>query len=220
MKPIKIIIISVILLCCSAEAFSQDNKRLLQETYKTRMELKRAPQNVDLSQGTIAQVIELDGDSILYFPLPTYYCYPKLKFKNKKQEKFYWRTVRDVKRVLPLSKYVKETIDHTNNVLMALPNEASRDNYMKNFEKKIYRENEERFKQLTLNQGKLLIRLIERETTYTSYDLIKAYRGSFRAGFWQAFAKVFGADLKSSFGSKEEDEIISRVITLVEAGQL
>jgi hypothetical protein len=111
-------------------------------------------------------------------------------------------------------------IEKTNTILMGLPDKAARDEYMKKFEKRIYAENEAQFKELTLNQGKLLIRLIDRETNYTSYDLIKAYRGSFTAGFWQVFAVVLGADLKSKYGDKDEDAIIERVITLVEAGQL
>ena len=91
---------------------------------------------------------------------------------------------------------------------------------MKNFEKRIYKENETKFKDLTLNQGKLIIRLLDRETNNTSYELIKAYRGSFSAGFWQVFALVLGADLKTKYGTKEEDAVIERVIVLVEAGQL
>jgi len=128
--------------------------------------------------------------------------------------------VRDVKRVLPLSKYIRGVIEKTNKTLTAMPNKESRDNYMHKFEKRIYKENEAEFKKLTLNQGKLLIRLVDRECNSTSYELIKAYRGSFRAGFWQFFAKIFGADLKSNFGTKEEDKIIERIITLVEAGQI
>jgi hypothetical protein len=128
--------------------------------------------------------------------------------------------VRDVKRVLPLSRYVKSVIEKTNSTLMALPDKKSRDNYMRKFEKRIYKENEEKFKELTLNQGKLLIRLIDRECNSTSYDLIKAYRGSFTAGFWQFFAKILGADLKSSYGTREEDKVIERIINLVEAGQI
>ena len=175
----------------------------------------------EFSQGMITPVVVVNGDSMFYYELPTYYCFPRIKFKSKKQESFYWRTVRDVKKILPLVRYVRETIEHTNEILMAMPNKASRDNYMSNFEKKIYKQNEAEFKKLTLSQGKLLIKLIERETNYSSYELIKAYRGSFRAGFWQVFAKFFGADLKTSFGdNKEEDAIIERVIILVEAGQL
>jgi len=170
--------------------------------------------------GFLVRMIVIDGDTMIYEELPILYCYAPLKFKNKKEEEFYWRTLRDVKRVLPLSKYIRGVMEQTNKTLMELPNKASRDNYMKKFEKRIYKENEKEFSKLTLNQGKLLIRLVDRECNTTSYQLIKAYRGSFRAGFWQLFAKMFGASLKTDFGTTEEDKLIERIITLVEAGQL
>ena len=170
--------------------------------------------------GFLCLMVVVGNDTMPAFDLPTLYCYAPMKFKDKKQEEFYRRTVRDVKRVLPLSKYIKSVVEKTNSTLMELPNKASRDNYMKKFEKKIYQENEAEFKKLTLNQGKLLIRLVDRECNSTSYQLIKAYRGSFRAGFWQIFAKMFGASLKTDFGTTEEDKIIERIITLVEAGQI
>ncbi|MDR3327381.1 MAG: DUF4294 domain-containing protein [Prevotellaceae bacterium] len=178
-------------------------------------------QPVNHTEGAVlCSAVIIDGDTFPYITLPMLYCYPPLKFKNKKQEDFYWRTVRDVKKVLPLSKYIRGVIEKTNSALMSLPDKTSRNTYMKRFEKRIYTENEKEFKELTLNQGKLLIRLVDRETNTTSYELIKEYRGSFRAGFWQVFAKLFGADLKSKYGNKEEDQTIERIITLVEAGQL
>lgn len=169
---------------------------------------------------SVVQAIIIGNDTVPYFVLPTYYCYPPLKFKNKKEEQFYWRTVRDVKVVLPYVRHIRKVMDKTNEALMSMPDKASRDAYMKNFEKRIYKENETKFKDLTLNQGKLIIRLLDRETNNTSYELIKAYRGSFSAGFWQVFAVVLGADLKTKYGTKEEDAVIERVIVLVEAGQL
>ncbi len=179
-------------------------------------------QTTESTSGNImmSHAVILEGDTIPYFVLPIYYCYPPLKFKNKKEENFYWRTVRDVKKVLPYLKHIRKVIEHTNQTLMSLPDKASRDAYMKNFEKRIYKENEKSFKELTLNQGKLIIRLLDRETNSTSYELIRAYRGSFSAGLWQMFAVVLGADLKSKFGTKDEDAVIERVINLVEAGQL
>jgi hypothetical protein len=169
---------------------------------------------------SVVQAIIIGNDTVPYFVLPTYYCYPPLKFKNKKEEQFYWRTVRDVKVVLPYVRHIRMVMEKTNEALMSMPDKASRDAYMKNFEKRIYKENETKFKDLTLNQGKLIIRLLDRETNNTSYELIKAYRGSFSAGFWQVFALVLGADLKTKYGTKEEDAVIERVIVLVEAGQL
>ena len=103
---------------------------------------------------------------------------------------------------------------------MKLPKKKARDKYMKGFEKELYNREEAKFKQLTYNQGKLLIRIIDREFDMTSYELIKAYRGSFRAGFYQMFAGLFGASLKSEYGSNKNDEIIERIIILVQNGQL
>lgn len=167
----------------------------------------------------VKAIIE-NGDTIALYELPTVWVYPPMKFKNKRAEKFYWRTVRDVKKTLPLSKYIKEVIIATNDTLMKLPTKRERDKYMQGFEKRIYKQEYGRMSKLTLRQGMLLIRLVDRECDATGYDLIKAYRGSFTAGFYQMFAKMFGASLKTEYGSHEDDATIERIINLVESGQL
>jgi hypothetical protein len=167
----------------------------------------------------VKAIIE-NGDTIAVFDLPTVWVYPPMKFKNKQQERYYWRTVRDVKKTLPLSKYVIEVIVATNDTLMKLPTKRERDKYMRGFEKRIYAQEYDRMSKLTLRQGMLLMRLIDRECDTSSYDLIKAYRGAFTAGFYQMFAKMFGANLKSEFGSHEDDATIERIINLIESGQL
>ena len=167
----------------------------------------------------VKAIIE-NGDTIALYELPTVWVYPPMKFKNKRAEKFYWRTVRDVKKTLPLSKYRKEVIIATNDTLMKLPTKRERDKYMQGFEKRIYKQEYGRMSKLTLRQGMLLIRLVDRECDATGYDLIKAYRGSFTAGFYQMFAKMFGASLKTEYGSHEDDATIERIINLVESGQL
>ncbi len=165
--------------------------------------------------------IEVSGsDTIYIFTLPNVYIYPPLRFKNKQQEKYYWKLVRDVKKTLPYSKLITKTIQETNDTLMRITNKRERDRYMRKFEKEIYKKNESSFKNMTFNQGKLLIRLIDRECDATSYELIRAYRGSFTAGFYQLFAKIFGADLKAEYGSGKNDALIERIILQVESGQL
>ena len=163
----------------------------------------------------VKAIIE-NGDTIAIYELPTVWVYPPMKFKNKREEKFYWRTVRDVKKTLPLSKYIKEVIIATNDTLMMLPTKRERDKYMRGFEKRIYKQEYGRMSKLTLRQGMLLIRLVDRECDATGYELIKAYRGSFTAGFYQ----MFGASLKTEYGSHKDDATIERIINLVESGQL
>lgn len=167
----------------------------------------------------VKAIIE-NGDTIAIYELPIVWVYPPMKFKNKREEKFYWRTVRDVKKTLPLSKYIKEVIIATNDTLMKLPSKHERDKYMRGFEKRIYKQEYGRMSKLTLRQGMLLIRLVDRECDATGYELIKAYRGSFTAGFYQMFAKMFGASLKTEYGSHKDDATIERIINLVESGQL
>ena len=169
---------------------------------------------------TTNRAVVINGDTMPHYVLNTVYCYPQMKFKNKKQEKYYWRLVYDVKKTLPLSYYIKDLIRETNDTLMKLPNKRARDKYMKGFEKRIYQANYDRMSKMTLRQGTLLMRLVDRECDASSYELIKAYRGSFRAGFYQMFAKMCGANLKQKFGDNKDDEMIERIITLVEAGQL
>lgn len=169
---------------------------------------------------TRVNAVVINGDTMPNYVLKPVYCYPKLKFKNKKQEKYYWRLVYDVKKTLPLSYYIRDLIKETNDTLMKLPNKRARDKYMKGFEKRIYKANYDRMSKMTLRQGMLLMRLVDRECDASSYDLIKAYRGSFRAGFYQLFAKMCGANLKQKFGENKDDVLIERIITLVEAGQL
>lgn len=165
--------------------------------------------------------IEVQGsDTIFLFQLHSVYIFPPMKFKNKQQEKYYWKLVRDVKKTLPYSKLITKVIKETNDTLIHMRSERERDRYMKKFEKEIYKKYESSFKKMTFSQGKLLIRLIDRECDATSYELIKVYRGSFTAGFYQLFAKLFGADLKSEYGSGKNDELIERIILQVESGQL
>ena len=165
--------------------------------------------------------IEVQGsDTIFLFQLHSVYIFPPMKFKNKQQEKYYWKLVRDVKKTLPYSKLITKVIKETNDTLIHMRSDRDRDRYMKKFEKEIYKKYESSFKKITFSQGKLLIRLIDRECDATSYELIKVYRGSFTAGFYQLFAKLFGADLKSEYGSGKNDELIERIILQVESGQL
>ena len=190
----------------------------------THMELSAQTTILKTSDGKVVGYrvpVEVQGtDTIFLFHLPNVYVFPAIKFKNKQQEKYYWKLVRDVKKTLPYSKLITKVIKETNDTLMHMHSDRERDRYMKKFEKEIYKKYESSFKHMTFSQGKLLIRLIDRECDATSYDLIRAYRGSFTAGFYQLFAKLFGADLKSEYGSGKNDKLIERIILQVESGQL
>lgn len=165
-------------------------------------------------------IVNENNDTLFLANLHPLYVFPPLKFKNKRQEKFYWKTVRDVKKTLPYARIVGRTLNEANDDLEKLPDDDARKKYLKNLERQVKKKYEPDLRKMTFSQGKMLIKLINRETSYTSYDLIKMYRGSFAAGFWQGIARLFRTDLKMQYDAKDKEKIIERVILLVESGQL
>ncbi len=162
------------------------------------------------------------GDSVRMTVLREVVVYPPLKFKNKKQEEFYWRTVRDVRKTLPYAKLAFSTLCETYEYIQTIPDKKTREKHLKQLEKDIFEQYKPVVKTMTKNQGKVLLKLINRETDQSSYNIVKAFLGSFRAGFWQTFGRFFGMNMKAGFHPEknEEDAIIDRIATLIEQGTL
>lgn len=162
----------------------------------------------------------VDNDSIQYVELNTLYVYPKLTFKNERQRQAYNRLVANIKKVLPIAKEVNSIIVETYEYLQTLPDKKSKDEHMKRVEKGIRKEYTPRMKKLTYSQGKLLIKLVYRECNSSSYQLIQAFLGPIRAGFYQAFASLFGASLTKKYDPEGVDRYTERIVRQVEAGQI
>lgn len=161
-----------------------------------------------------------DGDTLFLAYLHDVYVYPKMKFKNKRQERFYWRTVRDVKKTLPYAKLISKEMAQADIELAKIPDKKERKKYWKKKEKELFKKYEKDFRNMTASQGQMLMKLMDRESDRTSYELIKQYRGKASANFWQFVAKLFKNDLKEEYDGSDKDRIVERVINLVEAGQL
>ena len=163
----------------------------------------------------------VDGqDTVAIINLPTIYVFPELLFKNEKEKQQYTKLVMDVKRTLPYAKIIYETLIETYEYIETLPNDKTRNAHLKRMEKELYNQYKPELKKLTLTQGKLLIKLVDRECNQSSYNLVSAYLGSFRASFWNIFAGLFGASLKSKYDPKGQDAQTERVVLLVERGQI
>lgn len=180
---------------------------------------------VDMDNPTFVPTVKVGkvldhGDSIQYMEMNNVYVYPQLTFQNESQAAAYMRLVRNVKLVLPIAKEANSIIQETYEYLETLPNKKAKDEHMKLVEKEIFREYKPRMKKLTYSQGKLLIKLVYRECNSSSYDIIKAFLGPIRAGFYQAFSALFGASLRKDYDPNGTDRLTERVVLLVEAGQL
>ncbi len=180
---------------------------------------------VDMDSPTFVPMVHIGkikhgADSIQYVRTSNVYVFPPLTFKDKKQQMAYNRLVYNIKKVLPIAKECNQIILETGAYLETIPDKKERAAHMKKVEKEIWNTYKPRMKKLSFSQGKLLIKLIDRECNSTSYDLVKAFLGPVRAGFYQAFAWAFGSSLKKQYDPQGADRLVERIVLQVEAGQL
>lgn len=163
-----------------------------------------------------------EGDTVLVLVFNDVTVFPPMKFKNKKEQEFFWRTVRDVKKALPYAKLICETLLETYKYIETFPTQAEREKYLKEMESSVFNQYKPALKKFSRNQARMLVKLIQRETDQSGYDILKAFLGSFRATFWQGFGKLFGVSLKGSYNPEKDskDAIIERVCVAVEQGEL
>ncbi len=173
------------------------------------------------SSGNRILEYKIDGKDTVYLStIQEIYIFPERKFKSKRDYRRYQRLIYNVKKVYPYAILAREKLKQVNAHMLTLKTDKQKKEYIKQVEKEIRDEFEGDLKNLTLTQGRILIKLIDRETGETSYDLVKELRGAFPALFWQTLARVFGSNLKSQFDAAGEDQLINEIIVLIENGQL
>jgi hypothetical protein len=147
--------------------------------------------------------------------LPTVYCFSKPIDMSKHK-----KLVRDFRRVYPLAQVARRTMAGFEEELLALPTRQEQREFSKRTEKALVEQYTPTLKRMTVSQGKILVRLIDRETDQTSYEIVREFRGGFTAGFWQGIARIFGHNLKDEYDPEERDRLIEQCIILYEAGLL
>ena len=160
------------------------------------------------------------GDSIPAIIFPTFYKYPPMTFKNDKERDRYNRLVANVKRLLPLAKLAKYTVIETYDYLQTLPTKKEKAEHIKLVEDGLKKQYAPTLKRLSRSQGRLLVKLIDRECGQTGYNIAQAFIGSFKANIDQAMAFCFGNSLTKRYDPEGDDRYTERVVRLVESGQL
>lgn len=215
MKNIFIITLLLILACIYIPAHAEE------EDYDDIfIPIVENPQlKINLYEGYYWACIE--GDTVMVYQMKPFIVYPPLKkFKNKKSEKFYWKTVRDVKKTLPYAKLIYDILVETYRYMETLPDDDARQRHLERMEKELFEQYKPVLKKFTYSQGKMLIKLVNRECNQSSYQLIRAFLGSFRAGFWQTFGSIFGVTLKTEWDPQGEGAELERICVMVEQGLL
>ncbi|MDO4460916.1 MAG: DUF4294 domain-containing protein [Bacteroidia bacterium] len=160
----------------------------------------------------------IDGDTIPCVVLDEVRAFARHKFKNRRAQIRYTRLVRNVKKVLPYARMCAAEISIINEGLAELSTEKEKKAYLKKKEKELFEKFEQPLRHLTITQGRILIKLIDRETGSTSFELIRTLKGKFSAFVWQGVARIFGSNLKSEYDSEIKDAEIENIILLIDEG--
>ena len=192
----KVLYIVFPLLLCPFIAFSQDT-------------VKTAPS---------ARIME--GDTIATVDVRPVVIFPPQVFKNKRASARYSKLVYNVKKVYPYAKAAGKQLNIYKEILDTIPTEKARKQFIKQAEKDLEARFGDEIKDLTFSQGKILIKLIYRETGNSTFDIVKQLRGGFTAFIMQTMARIFGYDLKTSYDPAGSDQAIEQIVLMIEAGAI
>jgi len=157
------------------------------------------------------------SDTLPVIHIPGVNIYDANKFSYLKSRK-YRRIIYNVKKAYPYAIIANHRLKSLDDQLVLIDSKKEQRVYMRNAEKEIMKEFEDKLKKLTISQGIILVKLIDREIGITSYEVVKDIRGGFTAFFWQRIAKLFGNDLKLQYDPKGEDKVIEDVILAIDQG--
>jgi hypothetical protein len=161
----------------------------------------------------------VNGDTLPYVNLAPVICSSTRVFKSKKEQQRWERTRYNVKKVYPYAILAAAKLKEYDRILATIPTQRERDSYMKEAEDHLTDEFGDELKKLTVTQGRVLIKLIDRETGKTTYDVVKNMRGNFSAFMWQGIALMFNSNLKTDYDAEGDDKSIELAIRLIEDGQ-
>ena len=166
----------------------------------------------------IYPAVILEGDTVACMWLTDFIKYSPLTFRSTKDQMDYYKLIRDVKKTLPYAKEIAEIITETYEYMETLPDDNARQKHLNKMEKYLMDTYTPKMKKLTRSQGQLLMKLVDRETNSSSYHIIDAFMGSFKAWTYNVFAGLFGNGLKTRYNPYGEDRVTERVCVLVEQG--
>jgi hypothetical protein len=194
MRKATLIFISVIL--CRFFAFSQDTTK------------------------TVAPVQIVEGDTITLIDVKPVVIFPPVVFQSRRESVRYDKLVYNVKKVYPYAKLAGQRLAVYNAIMDTIPTESARKLFIKKAEKELQNQFGDEIKDLTFSQGKILIKLVYRETGNSTFDLVKQLRGGFTAFIWQTMARIFGYDLKTDYDPAGSDQAIEQIVLMIEAGAI
>jgi len=171
-------------------------------------------------QGIHCTAVIVDGDTVPVIYLDQVYVWGSKSFKNSVEARKWDRLVRNVKVAYPYAKLAGIKFEEYNRKIALVSSEKEKKRMMKQAEDELQAQFGSELKELTFTQGKILLKLIDRQTSNSSYDIVREFRGRFMAFFWQGIGKLFGYNLKTKYDPLKEDADIERIVLMIENGAI
>ncbi|MEI6174263.1 MAG: DUF4294 domain-containing protein [Bacteroidota bacterium] len=162
----------------------------------------------------------IDGDTVALIDVRPVVIFPPIRIETRQDAKRYNKLIYNIKKVYPYAKLAGQRLKYYKTILDTIPTEKARKLFTKKAQKELEKQFGDEIKDLTYSQGKILIKLIYRETGNSTFDIVKELRGGFTAFIWQALAKIFGYDLKSNYDPGGSDQTIEQIVLMIEAGAI
>lgn len=172
------------------------------------------------NEAAVTRALIIGKDTLPHIKLDDIIVLPPLEFKSKKEYIKYTKLVRNIKKVYPYSKEAARIFKDVHYALDTIESRKARRAYVNKKDKELQDKYGPELKRLSMSQGRLLIKLVDRETGFSSYEIIKELKGSFSAFMWQQVARMFGSSLKTEFDADGEDKYINRIVIMIEQGMI
>jgi hypothetical protein len=169
---------------------------------------------------TVPSTQIIDGDTVAMVDVRAVVIFPPVPVQGKRAAARYDKLVYNVKKVYPYAKMAGKQLALYKDILDTIPSEKEQKLFMKKAEKELEKQFGDELKELTFSQGKILIKLIYRETGNSTFDIVRQLRGKFTAFIWQTMAKIFGYDLKTDYDPGGSDQAIEQIVLMIEAGAI
>jgi len=166
------------------------------------------------------QATLIDGDTVPMLNLSTVLIISQRQFRSPDEAVKFYMLCRDVKIAYPYAIMAEATFRQCEQTMQTMTSESEKREYLKKMEGQMMSEYKDNLKNLTINQGRILIKLINRQTGTTSYEMVKELRGSLSAFMWQTVARLFGNSLKDTYDPQTEDKEIENIIQMIETGAI
>lgn len=204
---------------CHAQRRKKEKKAEAVSVQEIRqgIQIEKIPQE-NINSGKLAYFIEGE-DTIYYDTITASKVYSRLPKQKGKEWRQYYRLVHNFSKSYPYALVAKKLVVEADSTIAAdRLKGAKREKYISSVQKELFEVFEGQMRQLTVSQGALIMKLVDREVGKSSYNIIKGYKSGITAGFWQGIAKIFGSDLKKPYDPEGEDKEVEELVKIWEAG--